>query len=46
MPLPEVDIKLDPAWKIVRRFTCGHMQHACCPAHLDKKCPICFPRTS
>ena len=39
--LDKVTIKLDPEWKVFRRFECGHMVHACCEPHLDDKCPLC-----
>lgn len=32
---------LDPEWTVARVFPCGHVQHACCRAHLDETCPVC-----
>lgn len=40
--MEEMVIELNPEWTICKRFTCGHIQHACCRRHLDKECPICI----
>lgn len=38
-----VTLRLDPEWRFCRRYACGHVQHACCVAHLDEDCPVCHP---
>lgn len=39
--LQQITLTFDSEWKVVRRYACGHMQHACCEDHLDEVCPIC-----
>lgn len=42
-PKPIDILELDQDWTVMRRFGCGHVQHACCPIHLSPQCPICQP---
>lgn len=41
--LEPITLELDPEWRVCRRYACGHVQHACCVAHLDGCCPVCQP---
>lgn len=39
--LEPIVFKLDPDWTYFQRYSCGHVQHACCREHLDAICELC-----
>ena len=43
-PLATEAQELDPEWTVWRRYSCGHVQHACCITHMDTGCPLCETR--